>query len=110
VKLPNGDQAIAEDAKLSDYVLNPFHPVGKHHARLFASLLGIERENSGLLKNALLKAAAREPILGQVLTPFGCKYEMSFDLFGPRGTRRVRAVWVIESGSDRPRLVTCYVE
>ena len=44
-------------AKLRSYCLNPRHPRGRHKARVFASALGITRENAGLLRQALLEAA-----------------------------------------------------
>ena len=60
MKLPHGDEALVEDGKLRDYVLNPRHPVGRHHARLFERLLGIRVSNAEFLKEAL-RAAALEP-------------------------------------------------
>jgi hypothetical protein len=47
VKLPNGDRADL-GTKLSDYVLNPEHQHGRHKARVFASSLGITRQNQQL--------------------------------------------------------------
>lgn len=35
---------------------------------------------------------------------------MRVPMTGPRGTKVVLAVWLIETGDDRPRLITCYVE
>jgi hypothetical protein len=47
MRLPNGERVLIEDRKLLDYVLNPLHPVGRHHAALFAQLLGITRSIIG---------------------------------------------------------------
>ena len=110
MKMPHGDQARVEDAKLLEYVLNLLHPVGKHHAVLFERLLGIDRGNAGMLKEALLSAAANEDVTRERVTPYGRKFEIRFSFEGPRGTKRVVSVWIAEEGSDRPRLVTCYVE
>ncbi len=110
MKLPNGDQAIVEDRKLLDYVLNPLHPVGRHHAYLFERLLGIRRSNHVLLKEALLTAARVEDTIRQEANEHGTKYEMRFPLTGPSGSRIVLAVWLIETGSGVPRLITCFVE
>ncbi len=110
MKLPHGDRALVEDGKLRAYVLNPRHPVGRHHARLFEELLGIHLGNAEILKEALLAAAANEDVTREVVTPYGRKLEMGFVLSGPSGTRRVLSVWIVDEGSDRPRLVTCYVE
>jgi hypothetical protein len=83
------DQALVEDAKLQDYVLNSQHPIGKHHAVLFERLLGIGRDNAEILPQALLEAAAEQDVSGETTTPFGRKYEMQFPMEGPLGTKTV---------------------
>jgi hypothetical protein len=40
MKLPNGDQAVVDIAKLRDYCLNKDHLRGRHKARVFAAVLG----------------------------------------------------------------------
>lgn len=108
--LPAGEQAVVEDAKLLDYVLNPEHPVGRHHAGLFERLLGITRVNFELLKEQLLQAAVSVGVEAGQPSPFGQKFEMRFPVRGPLGTRPVLAVWMHEQGQASPRLITCYVE
>lgn len=110
MRLPNGNRALVEDDKLRGYVLNPTHPVGRHHAALFEKLLGIRQANREVLREALLDAAENEAVAREVATPYGKKYEMQFPLSGPAGTKTVLAVWMIDHRSDRPRLITCYVE
>lgn len=108
--LPAGEQAVVEDAKLLDYVLNPEHPVGRHHAGLFERLLGITRVNYELLKEQLLQAAMSVEVEPGRPSPFGDKFEMRFPVRGPLGMRPVLAVWMREEGQTPPRLITCYVE
>ena len=110
MKLPNGDCAIVDDAKLLDYVLNPAHPVGRHHAELFRRLLGITRDHYLILRNALLEGASNQEVQPGQESRYGQKYEMRIPFGGPQGTKVILAVWLIEAGDDRPRLVTCYVE
>ena len=99
-----------EDEKLLGYILNKAHPVGRHHAVLFDKLLGIGVVNAHLLRRAL-QSAARDCDVSRVRkAPHGEKYEMSFEIEGPGGRRTIRAVWIRESGKDRARLVTCFVE
>ena len=108
--LPNGDRATVDDSKLIDYVLNPQHPIGRHHARLFSSLLDIGRLDFRRLKQALLSAAAsEEATIGQT-TPFGTKYEVRFPMDGPRGRYTVLSVWLLERQDAAPRLITCFLE
>ncbi len=52
MRLPNGDRAVVEDAKLLDYCLSPSHPRGRHKARVFAAALGITAAEVALLKGA----------------------------------------------------------
>jgi hypothetical protein len=110
MKLPNGDKAVVEERKLRDYVLNPLHPVGKHHAILFDRLLGIRLDNAHALKASLLRAASTQEVARETPTPYGRKYEIRFPLDGPRDRRMVLSVWIVEEGNDLPRLVTRYVE
>lgn len=108
--LPNGDKAQVPQAKLSDYVLNPAHPEGAKHARLFLSLLGIGPAQADVLRSALLDAAASREASPGRSSSFGTKYEIRFPMTGPRGSYTVLSVWIIPGDSDRPRLVTAYVE
>lgn len=108
--LPEGEQAVVEDTKLLDYVLNPEHPIGRHHAMLFETLLGITRRNYEVLKAQLLRAATNVEVDAGKPSPFGQKFEMRFPVRGPLGTRPVLAVWMREPTRMRPRLITCYVE
>ena len=110
MKLPSGDRAIVEHEKLMGYVLNPDHPVGRHHAYLFERLLGITRANSKILRQALLDAASTSEVEKVTSNPFGTKYRLRCPISGPRGTVEVISVWVLNVDSDSPRLVTCFVE
>jgi len=57
MKLPNPNDAFIDVRKLTDYCLDPDHPRGRHKARMFASVLGITRDDAGHLRDALLLAA-----------------------------------------------------
>jgi len=41
--------------KLRDYCLNPYHPIGKHKARVFSSQLGIEKSDAQWLKDTIVE-------------------------------------------------------
>ena len=110
MKLSNGDKAIVELAKLTEYCLDPSHPRGRHKARVFASSLGLEQQDAPVLRVALLEAAetsddAREgPIDG-----FGKRYVLDFAMRGPKGSAVVRSAWIIRNGEDFPRFTSYYV-
>lgn len=110
MRLPRGHLAIIDDRKLVEYVLNPEHPVGRHHAALFKRVLGIGPADFLLLKESLRRAAVEVNATAGRASLHGRKYEVRFPLAGPRGSAMVLAVWLIEAGTDAPRLITCYVE
>jgi hypothetical protein len=106
--LPNADQAVVDLRKLCDYCLNSEHDEGKHKARLFAAALGITREDAEELRSALLQAVKRyEAKLGR-RDQYGQRYIVDFPL-ERRGKRAIiRSGWIIEHGSDTPRLISCF--
>jgi hypothetical protein len=108
MKLPNGDRAVVDDAKLRDYCLSTTHPRGRHKARLFASTLGIRAEHIGLLKSALLDAVANNDATATRRNAFGQIYEIRFQLRGPTRQAEILSVWIIRDNDPAPNLVTCY--
>ena len=68
MKLPNVENAFVDMAKLRDYALDPIHSKGKHKARVFASALGLTRNDAKWLRNELLRAARElDCSLGQLI-------------------------------------------
>jgi hypothetical protein len=109
VKLPNSERAIVDIAKLRDYSLNPSHDVGKHKARVFHAALGITIDDAVWLRERILQAARDEEANDSPPSLFGEKYVV--DVLIIRGARNavVRTTWIIEYGTDFPRLTSCYV-
>ena len=109
--LPGYDRAVIPDGKLTGYVLNMEHPVGKNKALVFEKVLGynignkdmlIDRVYAGLKK---YRANARKP------TQYGQPFEVLMMLEGVNGKfTPVKTAWQIDSGSDFPRLVSMYVD
>jgi uncharacterized protein DUF6883 len=109
MRLPNGDRADL-GTKIEDYVLNDSHPGGRHKARLFASVLGIRPSNAGILRRALLAAAATSDAAEPAGSDeFGRRYALPVLISTPRGSATVRSVWIVLWGEDFPRLTTCYI-
>lgn len=105
--LPNGERSVIDLRKLTGYSLDPDHEEGRHKAHLFESLLGINHQNVNLLLHAVQQAAlAGEAALGK-LDEYGQRYVIDFTLTGPSGTATIRSAWIVRSGEDFPRLVTC---
>lgn len=109
MRLPNGDIAIVDPRKLSEYILSTDHDDGQHKARLFRSLLGITEENSRSLHSALEQAAAVSNAVAAKQDMYGQRYVIDFEFAGPVGVATLRSAWIIRTGEDVPRLVTCYI-
>ena len=109
MQLPNGDRAIVPIEKLTQYALDPSHPMGRHKARVFARALGVTAENADLLLAELLRAAAtREATPGEA-DEHGQRYEIDFEMTTDIGTALVRSAWIVPVGEELPRLLTCYI-
>lgn len=108
MRLPNGENASVPLAKLTGYLLSRSHPVGGSKARFFHGI-GFDEAHAGELARALRAIAASEEMSETVPSRFGTKYIVDGPLDTPLGGRvRVRTVWIVERGDDRPRFVTAY--
>jgi ATP-dependent helicase YprA (DUF1998 family) len=107
MKLPNGH--LAEfGSKIDGYCLNPNHNKGKHKARLFQSKLGINRNNSHILKQALREAAIDKSVTLRKQDEYGNHYTMKFRLTTAMGESLILAGWIVRQGENFPRLTSCY--
>jgi hypothetical protein len=109
MKLPNAERAVVNLAKLRDYSLNPAHEVGKHKARVFRSALGLTVADAEWLRARILQAAVEEDASPQPTSSFGENYVVDFLVEHGGSRAAVRTSWIIEYGTDFPRLTSCYV-
>ena len=109
MRLPNADQAIIDRRKLTDYCLSPEHDDGRHKARLFQDILGLNHENADLLLDALRQAAAGGNATVGRTDNYGQRYVIDFEFAGPAGKATIRSAWIIRAGENVPRLVTCFI-
>ena len=109
MKLPGGNRAVVEIAKLRDYCLNEQHPRGRHKARVFAATLGFTAADGDLLRAALLRAAKEGNAVAGEGDDYGQRYMLDFELTGPRGRATVRSSWIVLRGEGFPRMTSRYV-
>ena len=109
MKLPNGDRAVVDIAKLRDYCLSLEHPRGRHKARVFSASLGLTAEHAEELRDALLQAARTEEATATDEDEYGQRYVVDFTIIGPAGQATVRSSWIIRRAEDFPRLTSSYV-
>ncbi len=109
MKLPGGDSALVDIAKLRDYCLDPQHPRGRHKARVFAATLGLAQTDAEFLRDALLRAAREADALVGESDEYGERFTVDFEL--NRGNRRavVRSAWIVLRAETMPRLTSCFV-
>jgi uncharacterized protein DUF6883 len=108
--LPNGEQAVIDIGKLRDYSLNPEHEVGKHKARVFQAALGITIDDAEWLREEILQAVLEEEAEDGTPSIFGRKYVVDVMVIHEEKSARVRTAWIVEHGTDFPRLTSCYVK
>ena len=108
MKLPGGDRAVVELAKLTDYCLDETHPRGRHKARVYAARLGLDRADAALRRAELLRAAAKSLDAAECAQGFGRLYPS----LGCRRAEGVRGRSVSVDCTDRrrlPALTSCYL-
>lgn len=109
MRLPNAEAAIVEVEKLRDYCLNSAHPRGRHKARVFQSLLGMTAADADELRAALIDAALKEEASAGASDQYGTRYVMDFELRRGHRAAGIRSCWIVLTGEDAPRFVTCYI-
>ncbi len=108
MKLPNSDQAIVDREKITHYLLSTSHPDGAPKAAFFNSF-GFQSQNWGTLADAFRKHCTVNPVSKRVDSQYGIRYSVDGKLETPDGRNPLlRSIWVIETDSKTPRLVTAY--
>lgn len=108
MRLPNRENAYIPLSKLKDYLLSETHSVGKSKAKLLRSA-GFNETNVTLLKEGLLSIAHSEQLKETDASHHGIKYIIEGALKTPTGgSIKMRTVWIIDKGQERPRFVTAY--
>src|SRR5215475_15289188 len=97
MKLPNGENALVEDAKVRDYLLSPDHPIGRFKARVF-NAVGYRHEAWQRLRDDLIALAAVVDAELVLTNQHGQRWVGVGQLRGPgRLPLPVVTVWLIPS-------------
>lgn len=108
MKLPNAESSVVPPEKITDYLLNPVHPDGAGKAQFFASM-GFRREEWRTLAAALRRIGQENPVTESMESAHGRKYVIDGRMETAIGRRpMVRTIWIVDQGSDNPRLVSAY--
>ena len=108
MKLPQADRTGVDRGKITEYLLCESHPDGASKARFFSNF-GFDLEDWQVLAEALREHGRTHPVVRVVESAFGTRYVVEGVLGTPNGRKPcVRTVWIVEEGSDAPRLITAY--
>lgn len=108
MRLPNVENAFVEDVKLSGYLLAFDHPEGAGKAEFFHRA-GFTVTNLAAFADALVRHASANDVCDVVRTVHGTKYVVEGPFSCPAGKdSAIRSIWIIDSGRERPRLVSAY--
>lgn len=109
MRLPNADQAILDIRKIEDYCLSASHPRGRHKARVFREALELERGDAAWLCGVLLEAGRSSEAQQVTADAWGSYWRVDAPIRRQGKSAVVRTVWIVRSGEDIPRFVTCWV-
>ena len=108
MRLSNACLAAVDREKITEYLLNPEHPDNGGKAAFFVAL-EFSRSGWETLANALLKLALMADVVESMETVHAKKYIVDGELENPAGkAASVRSIWIIDTGTDFPRLVRAY--
>jgi len=108
MKLPHANKVKVDREKVTGYLLCTSHPDGASKAAFF-SRHGFTAEAWEVLAEALQNHGRSHLVCGSVPSPYGTRYSVDGPLETPDGRNpQVRTVWIVEHGSETPRLVTAY--
>ncbi len=77
---------------------------------MFRAALGLTLDDAEWLRVELLRIAREGDVVVGEFAPFGQKYVIDAELTFNHRSAIVRTAWIIENGTDFPRLVSCYVK
>lgn len=104
--LPNLEEALIEEQKITEYLLSEDNSGGK---KGFFTGFGFLLNEWQLLRDALFNHAKANEVTKVVESEHGIKYIIEGEMQTPDGrSTQVRAIWIIDTGKDAPRLVTSY--
>lgn len=108
MKLPNAEHAIIEREKVADYLLNCGHPDNGGKAPFFVAY-GFHPDAWDVFAGALRSLAVTGEITKSLDSPHGMKYILDGEIETPAGRQAtLRTIWILDTGSHAPRLVTAY--
>jgi hypothetical protein len=103
---PDFSDPDIDPRKITDYAMNPSHPVGGNKYRVINSATGLDASDAAAIEQQIRDGVRTgTPILGKG-DQYGQRWAVDVPLSGPAGSIVVRTAWILDAGSTTPRLVT----
>ena len=108
MKIPNNNQSIVADKKITDYLLSETHEIGKFKAYFFKGF-GFDLTDIDTFKDSLIQHSIDRDIEITKYSDFGIKYELKCEINTPDERNPcIVTVWIVENGDESPKLITAY--
>ncbi|MGO8914308.1 MAG: DUF6883 domain-containing protein, partial [Stellaceae bacterium] len=108
-RVPNADGAILDIRRIADYCLSPVHPRGRHKARVFRDALGLSQDDARWLQAVLLDGLRHGEAIELSSDDLGSHWRVDVPVTRHAKSVVVRTIWIVRSGEQQPRFVTCWV-
>ena len=106
--LPNATNAVVEEMKIRDYLLNETHPDGGPKARFFLAR-GFGAAAWKVMRDALIAQGRNNRVTKITQTEWGVRYQVDCHCPSPDGVNPcIRSVWEVALETTVPRLLTAY--
>jgi hypothetical protein len=103
---PRFENVEIDQRKISEYVMNAEHPHGQHKFRVINSATGLTAKDADQIETQIRDGVKNgTPVAGKN-DQYGQRWSVDIPVTGPAGTMTVRTAWIVEPGSDQPRLAT----
>lgn len=107
-QLPNAENAIVPQPKITRYLLDLTSEHGEPKARFFLAF-GFTIELWHIMAEALKEHALSHPVSDTRTTPFGINYVIEGKLRTPdKRNPEIRSIWQIKTNDKIPYFVTAY--
>ncbi len=108
MKLPYRTRCRIDREKITRYLLCGDHADGRTKAAFFERF-GFSAENWEECADALRLHGGQGEVVRRAESEYGVRYTVEGPLSTPSGrTPTIHTVWIVEAGSDVPRLITAY--
>ncbi|WBB82216.1 WXG100 family type VII secretion target [Micromonospora sp. WMMD882] len=103
---PDFSAPTIDSRKITQYAMNPDHPVGRNKYRVINAATGLGPQDAALIEEQIASGVRHgDPIPGRA-DEYGRRWSVDVELAGPTGNITVRTAWITDADGVNPRLTT----